>query len=83
MSSKDELERKKRELIAKGVGYIIGYLFAAIVYVGIKVAINFGIVALFTYAIFWCFGWEWNIFIAIGIYLLACFIRLLLSKGRK
>ena len=78
-----DLQKYKSNVIARAIGYILGYLFAIMLFVAIQFALVFGIIAAMTYAIFWCFGWEWNIFIPLGIYLLSILIRLLFHQKRS
>lgn len=78
--NKKELERQKQNLIARGVGYILGYLFAMLLWGIVISVITVGIIAGFTWVIFWCFGWPWDIYIPIGIFLLAVFLKILFRR---
>lgn len=60
---------------------LIGLLGIAWLTIGI-LAFSFLMTAGLTYLIFWCFGWEWTWFIALGIWLLAIFIKGLV-RGNK
>lgn len=53
---------------------LIGLLGIAWLTIGI-VAFSFVVTAGLTYLIFWCFGWEWNWLIALGIWLLMILLR--------
>ena len=50
--NKKELERQKQNLIARGVGYILGYLFAILLWGIVISVITVGIIAGFTWVIF-------------------------------
>lgn len=77
---KKELERKKTELIAKGVGYILGYLVAVGFYLFIIAGLNIAVIGALSWFIFWCFGWEWNILIPIGVYALSLLLRFITRR---
>lgn len=58
---------KKNDIFTGCLGVI--WLFVGIL------LLSFLATAGITYVIFWCFGWEWNWLIALGIWLLMILIK--------
>lgn len=54
--------------------FIVGCLGVLWLIVGMY-ALSFIIAAGISYLIFWCFGWEWNWLIALGLWLLAIVLK--------
>lgn len=63
------------------LGFAVGVLGIAVLVILVKHLIKVALIGVVTWVIFWCFDWEWNILIPIGIYLLALLMRAL-SGGR-
>lgn len=63
------------------LGFAVGVLGVAVLVILVKHLIKVALIGVVTWVIFWCFNWEWNILIPIGIYLLALLMRAL-SEGR-
>lgn len=55
-------------------GLFAGLLALGWIFVGLLL-VSFGLTAGITYLIFWCFGWEWNWFIALGLWLLMILLK--------
>lgn len=68
------------DMAAYNLGKALGLLTTAILLVLLKALLCFAFTATLTYGIFWCFGWEWNILIPIGIYLLAFLFRFMTKQ---
>lgn len=54
--------------------FIAGFVGVLWLVIGIY-ALSFIVTAGITYLIFWCFGWEWNWLIALGLWLLTILLR--------
>lgn len=70
------MDIKKREDNNVSKAYMLGAAVGIILAMLIPVLATFAVTAAFTYAIFWCFGWEWNILIGVGAFLLVWFLRI-------
>ena len=55
-----------------GAGIIV---FGTICMLAVILGVSYGLVALVTWAICSCFGWMWSWQIALGIWLLAVFLK--------
>lgn len=63
------------------LGFAVGLLGITVLVILAKHLIKVALIGVVTWAIFWCFGWEWNILIPVGVYLLALLMQAL-SGGR-
>lgn len=63
------------------LGFAVGVFGVAVLVILVKHLIKVALIGVVTWVIFWCFNWEWNVLIPIGIYLLALLMRAL-SGGR-
>ena len=76
------MDIKKREDNNVSKAYILGAAVGIILVMLIPDLVVFALSVAFTYAIFWCFGWEWNIFIGVGVFLLSVFLRINLKTTK-
>ena len=77
MQTEDKEKKKDLDKAIYDLGFAVGVLGVAVLVILIKHLIKVALVGVVTWVIFWCFNWEWNILIPIGIYLLALLMRAL------
>lgn len=81
MQTDNKEDKKDLNKAIYDLGFAVGVLGVAILVIIVKHLIKVALIGVVTWAIFWCFGWEWNILIPVGVYLLALLMQAL-SGGR-
>lgn len=81
MQTNNREDEKELNKSLYDLGFAVGVLGVAVLVTLVKHLIKVALIGVVTWVIFWCFNWEWNILIPIGIYLLALLMRAL-SGGR-
>lgn len=81
MQTDNKEDKKDLNKAIYDLGFALGVLGIAILIILAKHLIKVVLIGAVTWVIFWCFGWEWNILIPVGVYLLALLIQVL-SGGR-
>lgn len=74
---KDEFNRIKKE---NGTGPTIAALILMVPYIFLQLAVSWGIVCLFGYAIFYCFNLSFTFYTGTGIWLILIFGYILVSS---
>lgn len=80
MQTNNKKDEKDLNKSLYNLGFAVGVLGIAVLVILVYL-IKVALIGVVTWVIFWCFNWEWNILIPIGIYLLALLMRAL-SGGR-
>lgn len=80
MQTNNKKDKKDLNKSLYDLGFAVGVLGIAVLVILVYL-IKVSLIGVVTWVIFWCFNWEWNILIPIGIYLLALLMRAL-SGGR-
>lgn len=80
MQTNNKKDKKDLNKSLYDLGFAVGILGIAVLVILVYL-IKVALIGVVTWVIFWCFNWEWNILIPIGIYLLALLMRAL-SGGR-
>lgn len=80
MQTNNKKDEKDLNKSLYDLGFAVGVLGIAVLVILVYL-IKVALIGVVTWVIFWCFNWEWNILIPIGIYLLALLMRAL-SGGR-
>ena len=81
MQTDNKEDKKDLNKAVYDLGFALGVLGVAVLVILVKHLIKVALIGVVTWVIFWCFGWEWNILIPVGVYLLASLIQVL-SGGR-
>ena len=81
MQTNNKEDKKDLDKSLYDLGFAVGVLGVAVLVILVKHLIKVALVGVVTWVIFWCFGWEWNILIPVGVYLLALLMQVL-SGGR-
>ena len=81
MQTDNKEDKKDLNKAIYDLGFAVGVLGVAILVIIVKHLIKVALIGVVTWVIFWCFGWEWNILIPVGVYLLALLMQVL-SGGR-
>lgn len=81
MHTNNKEDKKDLDKSLYDLGFAVGVLGVAVLVILVKHLIKVALVGVVTWVIFWCFGWEWNILIPVGVYLLALLMQVL--SGRR